>query len=119
MVELSTLHGETQFLAFRAADALSSLEEFLEGAWSVGKYSARRDSRLSSQLKQAHAHEALHITVKGQSRALGTQSALGKHMEVDELISRLINQYNQGPSIKEQHTHKAVLLWRFYSRPIE
>lgn len=59
MVELSTLHGETQFLAFRAADALSSLEEFLEGTWSVGKFSARRDSRLSSQLKQAHAHGAL------------------------------------------------------------
>lgn len=60
----------------------------------------------------------LYITVKGQSRALGTQSALSKHMEVDELISWLINQYNQGPSIKEQHTHKAVLLWRFYSLPI-
>lgn len=63
MVELSTLHGETQFLAFRAADALSSLEEFRDGAWSVSKFSSHRDSHRSSQLKQAHAHEALTASV--------------------------------------------------------
>lgn len=88
----------------------------------VGKFFLHIDFYLRSQVKQAKVPEAqqpLYMTVKGQSTVLGTQSALGKHMEVDELISWLINQYNQGPSIKEQHSHKAVLLWRFYSLPNE
>lgn len=40
-----------------------SLEELLDGAWGVGKFSSLRDSHLSSQLKQANVPEALTAPV--------------------------------------------------------